>query len=154
VDRVSPPQADVERLESRLRAHVQALAGTIGERSVFRPEGLEAAARYIARDLEASGFQPASQPFTALGREVRNIEAELSGTRRADEIVVLGAHYDAVEGCPGANDNGSGVAALLELARALKSSPLERTVRFVAFVNEEPPFFQGPEMGSVVSARR
>jgi Zn-dependent M28 family amino/carboxypeptidase len=154
VDRVSAAKNDVERLESRLRAHVQALAGTIGERSVFRPDGLEAAARYIARDLEASGFQPASQPFTALGREVRNIEAELSGTKRPEEIVVLGAHYDSVEGCPGANDNGSGVAALLELARALKSSALERTVRFVAFVNEEPPFFQGPQMGSVVSARR
>jgi Zn-dependent M28 family amino/carboxypeptidase len=154
VDRVSAAKNDVKRLESRLRTHVQALAGTIGERSVFRPDGLEAAARYIARDLEASGFQPASQPFTALGREVRNIEAELSGTTRANQIVVLGAHYDSVEGCPGANDNGSGVAALLELARALKSSALERTVRFVAFVNEEPPFFQGPQMGSVVSARR
>ena len=85
---------------------------------------------------------------------MRNIEAELTGTVRADEILVLGAHYDSVEGCPGANDNGSGVAALLEVARALKASRQQRTIRFVAFVNEEPPFFQGPQMGSVVSARR
>ncbi len=133
---------------------MQELAGTIGERNVFHPQALEDAARYISRDLDASGFQPSSQPFTALGREVRNIEAELTGTERADEIVVLGAHYDSVEGCPGANDNGSGVAALLEVARALKALRLERTVRFVAFVNEEPPFFQGPQMGSLVSARR
>ena len=154
VERVSAAHTDIATLEVRLREHVQELAGKIGERNVFRPEGLEAAARYITRDLVASGFSPAAQSFTAFGRDVRNIEAELTGTVRADEILVLGAHYDSVEGCPGANDNGSGVAALLEVARALKASRQQRTIRFVAFVNEEPPFFQGPQMGSVVSARR
>jgi Zn-dependent M28 family amino/carboxypeptidase len=151
---VSAWQTDIGRLEARLRGHVQELAGRIGERNMFCPQALDEAARYITRDLAASGLSPASQSFTALGREVQNIEAELAGAERADEIVVLGAHYDSVEGCPGANDNASGVAALLELARALKGSRLERTVRFVAFVNEEPPFFQGPQMGSVVAARR
>jgi len=99
-------------------------------------------------------LSPVAQPFTALGREVRNIEAELPGTGPANGIVVIGAHYDSVQGCPGANDNGSGVAALLEIARALAPVRLARTLRFVAFANEEPPFFQGPEMGSVVYARR
>jgi Zn-dependent M28 family amino/carboxypeptidase len=141
-------------LAARLRTHVEQLAGGIGERNVFRPAALDQAARYITREFQQSGLSPAAQPFTALGREVRNIEAELTGNGRPDEILVLGAHYDTVQGCPGANDNGSGVAALLEVARALAPARLERTIRFVAFVNEEPPFFQGPEMGSLVYARR
>ena len=152
--RLITPAIDRASLEDRLRAHVQRLAGDIGERNVFRPDALQQAARYITADLEGSGLTPAAQPFSANGREVRNIEAELSGTSRRDEILVLGAHYDSVQGCPGANDNGSGVAALLEIARALSPSQLERTVRLVTFVNEEPPFFQGPEMGSAVYARR
>jgi Zn-dependent M28 family amino/carboxypeptidase len=151
---VTAVPTDMAQLETRLRGHVEELAGAIGERNVFRPQALDEAALYITRHLKEGGFSPASQSFTAIGREVRNIEAEQTGTKRADEIVVLGAHYDSVEGCPGANDNGSGVAALLEVARALKASAPERTVRFVAFVNEEPPFFQGPQMGSVVAARR
>jgi Zn-dependent M28 family amino/carboxypeptidase len=77
---------------------------------------------------------------------VRNIEAELPG--RSAELVVVGAHYDSVSGSPGANDNGSGVAAALELARLMRDSRPERTVRFVWFVNEEPPFFTGEDMGS------
>jgi Zn-dependent M28 family amino/carboxypeptidase len=141
-------------LELRLRGHVEQLAGVIGERNVFQPAALDQAARYIAAILQEAGLSPSAQPFTALGRDVRNIEAELPGTRRRDEILVVGAHYDSVQGCPGANDNGSGVAALLEISRALRSESLDRTIRFVAFANEEPPFFQGPEMGSVVYARR
>ncbi len=78
------------------------------------------------------------------------------GGPHAGEIVVVGAHYDSVRspgGCPAANDNGSGVAALLELARAFKSRPHDRTLRFVAFVNEEPPWFQTERMGSLVYAK-
>ena len=153
-DAVSTPVSALAPLESRLRAHVERLARDIGERNVFRPGALDDAARYITGELQRSGFSPVAQPFTALGREVRNIEAELPGTRSVDEIVVIGAHYDSVRGCPGANDNGSGVAALLEIAGALAPTRLGRTVRFVAFANEEPPFFQGAEMGSVVYARR
>jgi Zn-dependent M28 family amino/carboxypeptidase len=83
---------------------------------------------------------------------VCNIEATLHGTSRPDEFVVLGAHYDSVPQCPGANDNGTGVAALLELSRRFAQRPLARTLKFVAFVNEEPPFFQTSQMGSVVYA--
>ena len=77
----------------------------------------------------------------------------LAGTTRAPEIILVGAHYDSVRGSPGANDNASGVAALLEIGRALKDAGLRRTVRLVAFVNEEPPFFFWGEMGSGVYAR-
>jgi Zn-dependent M28 family amino/carboxypeptidase len=79
--------------------------------------------------------------------------AELKGSGSARDIVVVGAHYDSVFGTPGANDNGSGVALLLEISRALKQRSLSRTVRFVAFVNEEPPYFFTEQMGSRVHAR-
>jgi Zn-dependent M28 family amino/carboxypeptidase len=81
----------------------------------------------------------------------------MPGTEKPDEIVIVGAHYDSIAipgGCAGANDNASGVAATLEIARILATKPLRRTVRFVAFVNEEPPYFQFPDMGSLVYARR
>ena len=84
---------------------------------------------------------------------MRNVLVELKGTSRADEIVVVGAHYDSVHGAPGANDNGSGVAAVIELARALRQWMPTHTWRFVLFVNEEPPFFRSGEMGSQVHAR-
>jgi Zn-dependent M28 family amino/carboxypeptidase len=83
---------------------------------------------------------------------VSNIEVTLPGTSRAGEIVVIGAHYDTVKGCPGANDNATGVAALLELARRFASRRHVRTLKFVAFVNEEPPFFRTASMGSMVYA--
>jgi hypothetical protein len=83
---------------------------------------------------------------------VRNIEAEIRGF--SDEILIIGAHYDTVPGCPGANDNASGIAAILEIARLFVSRTFGRTVRFVAFVNEEPPFFTTDTMGSSVYARR
>jgi len=85
---------------------------------------------------------------------VRNLVAELAGGARVDEIVIVGAHYDSVAGAPGANDNGSGVAALLELARSLRDWRPALTWRFVAFVNEEPPFFKSAQMGSRVHAER
>jgi Zn-dependent M28 family amino/carboxypeptidase len=79
---------------------------------------------------------------------------ELYGRAHPDEIIVVGAHYDSLRGTPGANDNGSGIAALLELARLAAQKPIQKTIRFVAFVNEEPPFFQTENMGSWVYARR
>ena len=84
----------------------------------------------------------AAQPFAADGHTVRNLEVILPGQTRPEEIVVVGAHYDTVYGCPGANDNASGIAAVLELARLLANQPFARTIRLVAFVNEEPPFFK------------
>ncbi len=149
------PLNDQERsLRERLRAHVVMLAETIGERNVWRPQELKASAEYIDKTLADMGYPISSQRFEVEGVEVRNIAAELSGASRKDEIVVVGAHYDSVMGSPGANDNGSGVAALLEIARSCSGRNLPRTVRFVAFVNEEPPFFQTRQMGSRVYAAR
>lgn len=149
-----PPAGDDERvLRGRLEAHVRALAGEIGERNVYRYQALQAAAEYIRRALSESGFEVLEQPFAAGRWQVRNLEAVLPGVEEGGESVVIGAHYDTAAGSPGADDNASGVAAILELARMLRDAQPARTVRLVAFVNEEPPFFFWGEMGSKVYAR-
>lgn len=144
-----PPLTGKEQLiHDNLKRHIAALAGRIGERNVWRPEALAAAEAYIHKTLEDAGYAVNIQSFTSRGLTVNNLEAVLPGHGAADEIIVIGAHYDSVAGSPGANDNASGVAALLELARLLAGTTLPRTVRFVAFANEEAPFFYGDEMGS------
>ena len=128
------------------------LAGTIGERNLWSYGALERAAQYISMRLTASGYTPRRQTYELAKLPLSNVEAVLEGTARAAEIVVVGAHYDTVVGCPGANDNATGVAAVLELAQRFSGRPQPRTIRFVAFVNEEPPFFQTAHMGSAVYA--
>jgi Zn-dependent M28 family amino/carboxypeptidase len=146
------PGAEERELEANLRAHVAAVASR--EHNLEHPAELEAAARAIERALERLGYSVAVQRFaTGLGK-VRNIEVEIPGGARRDEIVLAGAHYDSVSGAPGANDNGSGVAALIELARLMRGASPERTLRLVWFVNEEPPYYKGEDMGSRRYARR
>ena len=135
-----------------LRAHIQMLAGTIGERNMWEYGALQRAAAHIQDVFRSHGYDVALQQYELGGRTASNVEAVLPGRSKADEVVVLGAHYDSVRGSPGANDNATGVAALLDLARRFGGHPQPRTVRFVAFVNEEPPFFQTPAMGSLVYA--
>lgn len=135
-------------LRNRLARHVEVLAGEIGERNVWSHDALERAADYIEAQFRQTALTVTTQSFEAAGRPVGNIAASLPGTSARSEGVVIGAHYDSIAGSPGANDNGSGVAAVLELARILSPHPFPRSVHFVAFVNEEPPFFQTPEMGS------
>jgi hypothetical protein len=153
-----PPMTDAERqLSAGLKTRVLTIGGSIGERNVWKYDKLEAAAGYIEGELKKLGYEPDRQTYAAGGKAVRNIDTTLRGSgsgASADEVVIVGAHYDSVRGAPGANDNGTGVAATLELARLLKDSSPARTVRFVLFVNEEPPFFQTGLMGSVVYARR
>jgi Peptidase family M28 len=149
-----PLEGEAVVLRDRLRGHVETLAGRIGERNLWRHEALTAAAQYVEGSLRAPGLTVHSQPFTVEGQTVRNLEVELPGSSRAGELVVVGAHYDSVLGSPGADDNATGVAAVLEIARACASRRLPRTLRLVAFVNEEPPFFLGEGMGSLHYARR
>ena len=139
-------------LAQRLRTHVEAIAGT--PHNVGHPEALEAAARYVEASLAASGYAVERQPFD--GGKIRNIAATLQPANPGAETLVIGAHYDSAFDSPGANDNGSGTAAVLELARLLAGvrgkAPLR--IRFVLFVNEEPPFFKTNRMGSLVYARQ
>ncbi|HSQ03218.1 MAG TPA: M28 family peptidase [Burkholderiales bacterium] len=148
-----PPLNDEEKpVEQNLRQHVVSIATR--EHHYLAPAELEAAARYIEERLRGFGYVPAAQRFSREGHEARNIEVELAGTTNARHVIIVGAHYDSVVGAPGANDNGSGVAALIELARLMRSARPAATLRFVAFVDEEPPFFQYGEMGSERYARR
>ncbi len=142
---------DSSGTESRLRAHVGALAGTIGERHLLRPHALAAAADYIDAAWQAQGYVPERETFTVDGADCANLVITRPG--RLDELLLIGAHYDTVRGSPGADDNASGVAALLELSRAFTAAAPSLTVRFVAFTNEEPPFFLTRQQGSVVHAR-
>lgn len=147
-----PMTAAQQLLRERLEHHVTTLAGDIGERNLVRYPALTAAADYVDATFTAYGYEPARQTFAARGYPVCNIEGVKAGTDLADEIVVVGAHYDSISGSPGANDNATGVAAVLEMARGSLDTPLRRTVRFAAFVNEEPPYSYTPDMGSRVYA--
>jgi Zn-dependent M28 family amino/carboxypeptidase len=129
------------------------LAGTIGERNVWHHDRLTRAAEYIRSELARDGYEPRQYTYTAAGLPVSNVEATLTGASAPAESVVVGAHYDSVAGSPGANDNATGVAAVLELAHRLRGRTLARSVRFVAFANEEPPFFRTRQMGSLVYAQ-
>jgi Zn-dependent M28 family amino/carboxypeptidase len=137
-----------------LRRHVFQLANRIGERNLLRPAALTAAADYIAATWRGQGYQLASQHYQVSGVDCANLEITCPGGARPEQIIVIGAHYDTVPGSPGANDNGSGVAALLELSRLFRAASPALTVRFVAFVNEEPPHFATARQGSMVYARR
>ena len=136
-----------------LRDHIEMLAVTIGERHVWKYAALQRAEEYIAERFGSYGYAVTFQDFDVYRLRVRNVEAILHGASSPGSVVVVGAHYDTVTGCPGANDNATGVAAMLELARRFAGRPRAHTIRFVAFVNEEPPFFQTDSMGSLVYAK-
>lgn len=145
----APPALTTEEVEIRenLRCHVQMLAGGIGERNHARPLAYHRAAQYIAQTFTEAGYCPNLLQARRVGDVVvHNLQAELPGATRPEEVLVVGAHYDSEEDCPGANDNGSGIAALLEIARACASHRPARTLRFVGFYDEEN-FGQRP-MGS------
>jgi Zn-dependent M28 family amino/carboxypeptidase len=138
---------------ARLRAHVERLAGTIGERHVLRPSALSAAADTIEGEWRAQGYDVTPQWYEVSGQRCANLEVACEGSEPAAGTLLVGAHYDTVPGAPGANDNASGVAAMLEISRLFRALAPAMTVRFVAFVNEEPPFFQTGQQGSLVYAR-
>lgn len=143
-----------KQMARRFEAHVAALCSHPAGRNYIEKEGLAAARAYIAEQFEASGYPVKHQEYQIAGDRFANLEVTRPGTTRADEIVIVGAHYDAVIGAPGANDNGSGVAAVLELAARFKDAEFSRSIRFVTFVNEEPPHFMQGTMGSDVYARQ
>ena len=149
---LKPLTGEEARLAENLRHHVIAIASR--EHNQFQFAELEASALYIERTFEGYGYRVEALRIEAPAGEVRNIEVEIKGSALASEIIVVGAHYDSVDGAVGANDNGSGVAAVLELARLFREAKPARTLRLVAFVNEEPPFFKTNQMGSRVYARR
>ena len=144
------------QLVARLRGHVRQVASL--PHNLAYPEHLECAALYIERALTGVGYDVRRQPFHAGAQEVRNLEVviEPAASARDAKTLVIGAHYDSYFHAPGANDNGTGVAGVIELARLLADLRGRSAIRIrlVLFVNEEPPYFKSELMGSLVYARR
>jgi hypothetical protein len=152
-----PPLGPRERaLADELRRDVNKLAAEIGERNAEKKWELADASDYIATELEAAGYAVERQGYEVEqgAVAVQNLEAEVTGGDHGGQVVLVGAHYDTHPGSPGADDNASGVAAVLALARAFRSTRPKRTLRFVFFTNEEMPYFQTQDMGSLRYARQ
>jgi len=141
-----------EETAHNLERTVAYLAGVIGDRNYLAYENLQNAAAYLTESFRALGYQTDDLSYTIQGREFKNVVAQFPGAPVSNSVIVIGAHYDTCFN-PGADDNASGVAALLELARLLKDASLKKQIKFIAFVNEEPPFFTTEEMGSRIYAR-
>lgn len=147
------PTTETEQvLANRMRDHVRAVASE--EHNTLHPKALADAARYIEAQLKNMGYAVALQSYESGDGQVRNVEVEIKGATKPQEIIIIGAHYDSARCAPGGNDNASGTAMVLELARSFKTSRPERTLRFVLFTNEEPPYFGSKAMGSFVYANR
>ncbi len=133
---------------SYLRSVVTTLCRDIGVRSYQDLDQLERTVTFVSGELASAGLAVSTQSFTYDGKTYRNVIGELKGRASPGKVVVIGAHYDTVSTTPGADDNASGIAGLLGIARLLKDHPPERTVRFVAFALEEPPVYRSRNMGS------
>ena len=152
-DPLTPLTNEERTLLDVLRQDVEKLADEVGERNVVHYQNLSTAEDFIEKSFEEAGYEVRRHGYEVSGKTCYNIEVEISGTVKVNEIIIIGGHYDSVIGCPGANDNATGVAAVLALARAFAGKRLSRTLRFVTFVNEEPIFFQTSQMGSFVYAK-
>ncbi len=140
-------------LQANLKRDIEVLATKIGSRNQANDRNLIATKEFLTKELELAGYTVQKQDYTIDGKTFTNLEVEIPGTNRADEILVIGAHYDTAFTSPGANDNGTGSAAVLALARQFAKTKPMRTLRFVEFTNEEPPFFWTKNMGSYVYAQ-
>ena len=145
--------AGQQSLAAQLERDVRHLSEIIGPRHVGKPDHLDAAARFIQERLIQLGYKASEQTYQVNGVTCRNFAVEIAGAADANAIVLIGAHYDTVPESPGADDNATAVAVLLAMAEQLKTSTPARTIRLVWFVNEEPPHFQTPQMGSYVHAK-
>jgi Peptidase family M28 len=135
----------------RLETHVRTLSESFTPRDESHPENLDRCAAYIRREFENANARVSEQPFTVAGKTYRNVIAHFGPETR--EMIVVGAHYDTAGPLPGADDNASGVAGLLELARLLGKGQLPIRVELVAYTLEEPPFFRSEQMGSAMHAK-
>jgi Zn-dependent M28 family amino/carboxypeptidase len=143
--------AEVAVREDALQRHVRTLAEEHHPRSVDNLAKLQAAGDYVLAEMRAAGASPQVQAFDVDGTTHRNFVARFGPAE--GPLLVIGAHYDSCGQTPGADDNASGVAGLLELARLLAANPPPRPVELVAYTLEEPPYFRTEYMGSFQHAR-
>lgn len=137
---------------NNLYVHVEALSNQIGVRNYSNYDNLQKAEEYISNQLEDIGYKLISQSFIINEKKFTNVIAVKQEFNPSKPTLIIGAHYDSCFN-PGADDNASGVAGMLELARLLRQKQLDLQIKFIAFVNEEPPFFQTDNMGSFVYAK-
>ncbi|MBV6621921.1 MAG: M28 family peptidase [Rivularia sp. (in: Bacteria)] len=140
-------------IQDNLQQDINKLAVEIGARNYNNYQNINAAADFIESSFQKAGYKVNKQEYQINNKAFTNLEVEIKGIKKPDEIVVVGGHYDTAFSTPGANDNGSGVAAVLELARRFADKKPSRTLRFVEFTNEEPPYFWTENMGSLVYAK-
>ncbi len=140
-----------QAMRENLYRHVEFFSCHVGERHLWKDGSLERTADYIESAFTSYGYSVWRQTYPCYRKKVSNLIVEKKG--EDEGTVVIGAHYDTVPGTPGADDNASAVAGLLELARLHREAPNKKTLLFVAFANEEPPCFGFPNMGSMVYAR-
>jgi len=148
-----PLTAAAIQLQERLKSDVETLSVKIGQRNIDNYQNLVAAKDFLAKELTQAGYPVREQQYTIDGRSFSNLEVEIQGSSRADEILVIGGHYDSAVNSLGANDNATGAAAVLALAREFVGTKPMRTLRFVEFTNAEPPFRWTKSMGSLVYAQ-
>lgn len=147
-----------KKLVDQLKADVHYLAEDIGERNMHNGKMQETAA-WIENRMQKVGYAPYRQPYqlqhwALRGTTADNIIAELKGEKDPEDIIIVGAHYDSILHSPGANDNASAVAVLLYLIKCFNGQSPHKTIRFVSFANEEPPFFKTKDMGSYACAQK
>lgn len=145
---LSEAKASMPEIEDKIKQHVKVLAADLGERNFIQHQNLERAADYIRKEFSSYGYQPQEQVYYIENKPYRNIIATKEGGSKKAQIIIVCAHYDSVWGSPGADDNASGVAGLLELARLINKAHLNKTIKFIATTCEEPPFFTTKDMGS------
>ena len=152
--KLSPLSPAEITLRNDLQQDINFLTGNIGPRNYLNYPGLQLAVEFIDRSFTSSDYAVEHQKYQIGDRQYENLIVEIPGNQNNSEIVVVGAHYDSAFNTAGANDNGSGTAGIIELAKLFKDFHPQKTLRLVAFVNEEPPFFWTENMGSLVYAQR
>ncbi|MBI5097630.1 MAG: M28 family peptidase [Nitrospirae bacterium] len=140
-------------IQNNLKKTVNFLSKEVGPRGYLQIEALNKTADYIRSEFGNYGYTVLEQPYEVEGHTYKNIFVEIRGEKPPEKVLIVGAHYDTVMGTPGADDNASGIAGLLELARLLSGRAFDKTIQLVAFTLEEPPFFRSGLMGSHVYAK-
>lgn len=143
----------IHELKLRLHRIVKVISHDIGTRSYLETIKLNKTRDFIEEEIRRNSCHVQKQPFTAEGQTYQNIFTEIKGSKKPDEVFVIGAHYDTVAGTPGADDNASGIAGIIELSRLFAERPAAYTICLAAFCLEEPPFFRSEQMGSYLFAR-
>lgn len=153
IGELQPLTSEEALLKTELMQNINFIADEIGEHNYIFYDNLVTAENFLEQSLSEIGYPVKRQTYEVYEKKFSNLEVEIKGSQNPDEIVIVGAHYDSVVGSPGANDNGTGTAAVLALAKVFAGKEVKRTLRFVEFTNEEPPFFWTENMGSLVYAK-